>query len=76
MLLLISHLDDILKLFKTSFIYRKDNNTMKTKNLKNIPFLLTVFVDILMIIAVFYLMNYVQHLLQSDVKINLTEIVT
>lgn len=49
---------------------------MKTKNLKNIPFLLTVFVDILMIIAVFYLMNYVQHLLQSDVKINLTEIVT
>lgn len=49
---------------------------MKTKNLKNIPFLLTVFVDILMAIAVFYLMNYVQYLLQSDVKINLTEIVT
>ncbi|MGO0882848.1 bifunctional diguanylate cyclase/phosphodiesterase [Clostridioides difficile] len=49
---------------------------MKTKNFKNIPFLLTVFVDILMVIAVFYLMNYVQHLLQSDVKINLTEIVT
>lgn len=48
----------------------------KTKLLRNIPFILTVFINILLFISVFFLMSYVQNLLNSDVKINLTEVVS
>lgn len=50
---------------------------MKAKKLwKNIPFMITITVNIFLFAAVIYLMNYVQTLLDSDVKINLTEVVT
>lgn len=38
--------------------------------------LLTILVDVLLIIAIINLMNYVQYLLNEDVRINLSEIVT
>lgn len=46
------------------------------KSFKNLPFLITVFVDIVLILAVVFLMNHVTKLLESDAQINLTEIVT
>lgn len=48
----------------------------RTRDFRNFPFLLTLIVNILLFIAVFFLMNYVQYLLNADAKINLTEIVT
>lgn len=46
------------------------------KRLKKLPFILTTVIECLLFVSVFFLMNYVQNLLYSDVKINLTEIVT
>lgn len=50
---------------------------MERKRLrKRIPFIVTVIINIFLIIAVIFLMNNVQKRLYSDVKINLTEVVT
>lgn len=38
--------------------------------------MLTVIINVLMLVSVFFLMSYVQKLLNSDVQINLTEVVT
>ncbi|MEA5003201.1 MAG: GGDEF domain-containing protein [Christensenella sp.] len=43
---------------------------------KNIPLTVAAIIFILLFVAVFFLMQYVQNLLYSDVRINLTEIVT
>lgn len=47
-----------------------------TKKRHTLPLLLTLILDMALIISVFFLMNHVQKLLDSDAKINLTEIVT
>lgn len=44
--------------------------------LKNKWLLVTAVIDTLLILSVFFLMDYVQYLLNEDVRINLTEIVT
>lgn len=46
------------------------------KRIGKLPFILTSIIDLLLFVAVFFLMNHVQILLDSDVRINLTEIVT
>ncbi len=46
------------------------------KNKKNLPRLIVFILIILLFISVFFLVQYVQNLLYSDVQINLTEIVT
>lgn len=51
--------------------------TMKKSSLeKRIPRVITIGLVLLLLVAVFFLMQYVQSLLNADVKINLTEIVT
>lgn len=44
--------------------------------LKNKFFILTILVDIILLVIVFYLMTYVRFLLKEDARINLTEVVT
>lgn len=49
---------------------------MKRKGFaKNIPLLITVIVDIILVITTFFLMNYARVLLNSDISTTLTEIV-
>lgn len=48
----------------------------KTNSLQRILLLVIVLVNLSLVVAVVFLMNYVQDLLNSDIKINLTEIVT
>lgn len=49
-----------------------ENNSL----LKNKFFILTIIVDVILLIVVFYLMTYVRFLLKEDARINLSEIVT
>lgn len=46
------------------------------KSINNISKVITIVIAFILFVAVFYLMNHVQDLLNSDVKINLTEVVT
>lgn len=48
----------------------------KKNSFRRIPFILTAVIDIMLFVSVSFLMNHVQNLLDSDVKINLSEIVT
>lgn len=48
----------------------------KVKAFRKLIFLLMACINVILFVSVFYLMNYVQQLLDSDAKINLTEIVT
>lgn len=48
----------------------------KEKTVRKLPFIITAIVNVILLCAVFFLMRQVRLLLDSDVKINLTEIVT
>lgn len=49
---------------------------MKKNHNNKMPIFLTVAVNCVLLVAVLFLMNYVQQLLHSDTRINLTEVVT
>ncbi|WP_373266951.1 bifunctional diguanylate cyclase/phosphodiesterase [Hungatella hathewayi] len=48
----------------------------KSKLLKKVPLFIMICIDVILVIAVIGLMTYVRHLLESDARVNLTEIVT
>lgn len=54
----------------------KDIKKKTNNQLGRLSFLMVLLLDMALFVSVFFLMNYVQFLLNSDVRINLSEIVT